>query len=100
MCYLAIYYYCLTFSIKISHMIRLPSPLLHPLLFNPVVNAQDKIAIDDRSGMLSPELEAIISQKLLEEGITYTKLVDFTKRCEYFFSVLQKSGEDLDHQIE
>jgi hypothetical protein len=65
------------------------------LFFLLAVSAQDKLVINDRSGILSTELEGVISQKLREEGLSYTSVVDFTKRCEYFFSVLQKSGEDL-----
>lgn len=59
------------------------------------VDAQNNLAIDDRAGLLSSELEEIIGQKLQEDGITYTNLVDFSKRCDYYFSILQKSGEDL-----
>jgi len=71
--------------------------LLCSLLFFSIqhINAQDKIAIDDRTGILTSELEEIIDQKLQEDGISYTNMVDFTKRCSYYFSVLQKSGDDL-----
>lgn len=71
--------------------------LLCSLLFISIqlINAQDKIAIDDRTGMLTAELEEIIDQKLQEDGISYTNMVDFTKRCSYYFSVLRKSGDDL-----
>lgn len=75
----------------------LKSLLLCSLLFisTLIISAQNKIAIDDRSGILKPEMESMMKQKLMEEGITYTNLVDFSNRCEYFFSVIQKSGDDL-----
>lgn len=66
--------------------------LLIPSLFT---SAQDKIAIDDRVGLLSPELEEVIGGKLKAEGLTLTQMVDFTKRCEYFFSALKKTDGDL-----
>lgn len=58
-------------------------------------SAQDKMAIDDRVGLLSPELEEVIGGKLRAEGLILTQMVDFTKRCEYFFSVLKKTDTDL-----
>ncbi|MCP4312029.1 MAG: hypothetical protein GY790_12255 [Bacteroidetes bacterium] len=70
-------------------------PLLILFIFTLSVSAQDKLVIDDRTGILSPKLEGVVSQKLLEEGISYTKMVDFSKRCEYLFTELQKPGDDL-----
>jgi len=60
-----------------------------------VISAQDKFVIDDRTGLLSPELVEMIGQKLQEESLTLTSMVDFSKRCEYYFSTLNKTGEDL-----
>lgn len=57
--------------------------------------SQDKLVIDDRSGILMAELEASIGEKLKTEGISYTKMVDFSKRCEYYFAMMQISAEDL-----
>ncbi len=87
----------LLLSIKIFICICIKRSLLlcTLLFFVQAVSAQDKLVINDRSGILTPELEGVISQKLQEEGLTYTSVVDFTKPCDYFFSVLQKSGEDL-----
>ncbi len=60
-----------------------------------VISAQDKFVIDDRSGLLTSELEEKLVQKLQEEDLSLTSMVDFTKRCEYYFSSFQKSGDDL-----
>ncbi|MFO7669798.1 MAG: hypothetical protein R6W31_09080 [Bacteroidales bacterium] len=60
-----------------------------------LASAQDKLVIDDRTGILIPELEDKIGQKLLEEEITYSKMVDYSKRCDYYFGELRKSGDDL-----
>lgn len=58
-------------------------------------SAQDKIAIDDRTDILSVELEKVLGEKLEQEGLALTQMVDFSKRCEYYFSVLKKTDEDL-----
>ena len=60
-----------------------------------VISAQDKFVIDDRSDLLSSELEEEIEQKLQEEDLFLTNMVDYTKRCEYYFSTLRKSGNNL-----
>lgn len=59
------------------------------------VFAQDKLVINDRSSILNGELEAGIKGKLQEDNISYTNMVDFSKRCEYYFAVLQISADDL-----
>lgn len=70
--------------------------LFFTLIFSvQALSAQDKLVIDDRSNMMSSELEGLITQKLLENKISLTNMVDFTKSCEYYFAVLQESGNDL-----
>lgn len=63
------------------------SPLLCP--------AQDKLVVDDRTSLLSPELEEVLSEKLSAEGITYTTMVDFRSPCNYHYAGLEKKGNDL-----
>lgn len=57
--------------------------------------AQDKLVIDDRSGILNEEAETLIGEKLESGGFTYTRMVDFSQRCSYYFAELRRSGNDL-----
>lgn len=57
--------------------------------------AQDKLVVDDRAGILSQEVEGLLTSKLAEHEITYTTLVDFRTRCEYFFAELAVQGTEV-----
>ncbi len=51
-------------------------------------SSQDKLVVDDRSGLLTTEVEELLKDKLAASGIEYTTMVDFKARCEYLFSEL------------
>lgn len=76
------------------------SVLVFALILSPFFSlAQDKLVVDDRSGLLSPELEAVLTEKLTAEEITYTTMVDFRSPCSYHYAGLEISGDDLILQI-
>ncbi len=61
-----------------------------------LVSAQDKLAIDDRTGILSHDLEEEIGGKLSHRRHhPVPAWWILAKRCEYYFSVLKKRDEDL-----
>jgi len=57
--------------------------------------SQDKLVLDDRTGLLTSEVEALLSADLSPKGITYTTVVDFKERCAYYFSVLSLVNNDV-----
>ncbi len=57
--------------------------------------SQDKLVIDDRSDLLTAEIEELLEAKLAESDIGYTTMVDFKVRCEYYFSELTLMGDDV-----
>lgn len=57
--------------------------------------SQDKLVIDDRTNLLTAEVEELLKAKLSESDIGYTTMVDFKVRCEYYFSELTFVGDDL-----
>lgn len=72
------------------------SALIFALILSPLLSpAQDKLVVDDRTSMISAELEKVLSEKLAAEGITYTTTVDFRSPCNYHYAGLEKKGNDL-----
>jgi len=57
--------------------------------------SQDKLVIDDRTSLLTDEIEALLKAKLAESDITYSTVVDFKARCEYYFTELTLKGDDV-----
>ncbi|MFW5821447.1 MAG: hypothetical protein ACOCWA_09160 [Bacteroidota bacterium] len=55
---------------------------------------QNLIVINDRAGILTPELEDQLETKLGNRGFEYTTLVDYQNRCAYYYGTLLKSGEN------
>ncbi|MFH0756256.1 MAG: hypothetical protein V2B15_03105 [Bacteroidota bacterium] len=62
--------------------------------------SQNRIVIDDRTGMLDDELEEILSEKLAADNLTYSRILDYSERCAYYFSRLVLSGTDLVIEVE
>lgn len=54
--------------------------------------AQNKIVIDDRTSIITPELEQILQRKFLEKDIYLTNSVDFREKCNYYFSSITKEN--------
>lgn len=72
------------------------SVLVFVLLISPIFSlAQNKLVVDDRTGLLSAELEAVLTEKLAAEAISYTNTVDFRSPCSYYYAGLEKTGDDL-----
>lgn len=57
--------------------------------------SQDKLVIDDRTSMLTDEIEALVEAKLAENSITYSTVVDYKARCEYYFTELTMEGDNV-----
>ncbi len=71
------------------------------LVFIPFqIAGQDKLTINDRSGILTEELENLLSDKLARDGLEYTNIVDMRNKCDYYFSSLSKTDEDILLKIE
>ncbi len=62
--------------------------------------AQDLIVINDRAGILTPELEEQLETKLENRGFEYTSVVDYRNRCSYYYGTLLKAGENAALKIE
>lgn len=59
------------------------------------IHAQDKLVIDDRSGILTESVEHILKEKLAPRGIELTNLVDFRKPCDYHYGELRLEDGNL-----
>lgn len=64
------------------------------------VHAQNLIVINDRVGILNPELEQQLEEKLESRGFEYTTMVDYSNRCSYYYGTLLKAGENTAIKIE
>src|SRR6056297_3321487 len=62
--------------------------------------AQNLIVINDRAGILTPELEKEIKTKLEIRGFEYTTLVDYQNRCAYYYGTLLKASGNAAIKIE
>jgi hypothetical protein len=72
------------FSVAITLMLS-----LMPVL------AQKKIAVDDRIQVLTEPVEAALGNRLRNDSIELTSVIDNKKRCDYWFATLNKYGNDL-----
>ncbi len=57
--------------------------------------SQNKLVIDDRTNLLTDEVEELLKAKLAENDIEYTTMVDFKARCEYYFAELKLIEDDV-----
>jgi hypothetical protein len=56
--------------------------------------SQSKITIEDRQQLLSNEVKEVLKTKFNEISLDYTNLVDFTRKCDYYFaSIGEENGE-------
>jgi hypothetical protein len=60
---------------------------------------QTKIVIDDRTSILSAEVEKILQQKFLEKNLFLTNSVDFREKCDYYFSSIVKESKGYQLEI-
>jgi hypothetical protein len=70
------------------------------LFFTISLYSQDNLVIDDRTGLLTDEIAKIVTGKLAEDNISYTTTVDYSSRCNYYFSKLVIEGEDVVATVE
>lgn len=73
---------------KRSAMYRFHTLSLSLIIFCLNAYTQDRLVIDDRANLLTPEVEELIKSKLSEQSIEYTTMVDFKAKCEYYFTEL------------
>lgn len=73
--------------------------LVISLIYTPLF-AQNLVVINDRSGILTPELEEQLEAKLKSRGFEYTTVVDYRNRCAYYYGTLLKAGENAAIKIE
>jgi hypothetical protein len=57
--------------------------------------SQGRLVIDDRTGILTEEVERIVGEKLTQDSLFYTNVVDYKERCLYYFTELHMLGEDV-----
>lgn len=69
--------------------------LLLALITYTAAYSQDKLVVDDRTGLLSQDVEEMLKSRLADHDISYTTLVDFKTRCEYYFTELNLQGTDV-----
>jgi len=59
------------------------------------VFAQQKLVLDDQTGILNQEVEDALATKLEAEGIQLTGTLDYKARCEYHYAGLARESGDL-----
>lgn len=59
------------------------------------INAQNKIALDDRANILTSDAEAILKGRLEDENLELTSSVDFRNRCDYWFGTTYVDEEQV-----
>ncbi len=52
--------------------------------------AQTKLILDDRTGLISEDIENSLSEYLSTRGINYTTMLDIKNRCDYYYASLVK----------
>ena len=52
----------------------------------PHLTAQTKLALNDQSGLITPEVETFLKERLEADGIELTTMVDYRKKCDYWFA--------------
>lgn len=57
--------------------------------------SQKFVTINDRSAVISEAVESNISARLRADSLELTSLIDNRKRCDYWFTVLSKEGNEL-----
>ncbi|SMG29655.1 hypothetical protein SAMN05661096_01885 [Marivirga sericea] len=62
--------------------------------------AQSKIVIDDRTSVLTDEVENLLQKKFLEKNLYLTTSVDFKNKCDYYFASILKSDRTYFMEVE
>jgi hypothetical protein len=57
--------------------------------------AQRKLAITDKSGTLSAEVETLLHERLMADSIELTSMVDMRRKCDYWFASLFLQENEL-----
>ena len=61
----------------------------------PTLNAQNKLAITDKAQFLSGRIETILADRLANDSIELTSIIDTRRRCDYLFATLITEGGEL-----
>lgn len=62
--------------------------------------SQTKIVLDDKAGIINNKTDSLLRNNLSENNIELVSLVDFRKKCEYTFSVLERTENNYRVTIE
>jgi hypothetical protein len=73
----------------------IPIAFLMFLLLVTSLAGQNKMALDDRAQLLSADAESALKNRLKEDGIELTSVVDFRNRCDYWYASLYTQGGTL-----
>ncbi len=73
----------------------IPIAFLMFLLLVTSTAAQNKMALDDRAQLLSADAESALKNRLKEDGIELTSVVDFRNRCDYWYASIYTQGGTL-----
>lgn len=65
------------------------------MTFQTHINAQNKIALDDRSGIITTDAEAILKSRLENDNLELTSSVEYRNRCDYWFGTVYTEEEEL-----
>lgn len=68
--------------------------LLSILCSLPVIS-QEKMVLDDQTGIVDQEVEKALKEKLEAEGIELTGILDYKARCDYHYAGLTRKSGDL-----
>jgi len=80
-------------------MTRFALLLLIAVVPHTTLFSQNKLVIDDGTGILTEEVVAMLKTRLEEKDIEYTTVVDFKARCEYYYTELNSDGDNLILQV-
>ena len=61
----------------------------------PRLSAQSQLALSDKSGLVSSEVEAFLKDRFQTDGIELTSMVDFRKKCDYWFVTTYTQNNEL-----
>jgi hypothetical protein len=56
---------------------------------------QDKMVLDDPDGFMNERVDSLLGEKLSEVGIELTASLNYSQRCQYYFSDLRNMEGDL-----
>lgn len=74
-------------------------PFLFALFIFLPLYPQSMIVINDQAQLLNNNTEKLLTEKLEARNLEYTKVVDFSDRCNYYFGTLRQIDNDIILQL-